>query len=56
MTNKGLIFKIEKQLVQVNVKKNLIQSGLKTFLQRGDEDGQGAEGKMLNMLINANQC
>ena len=52
-TDKGLISKIFKQLMQLNIKKtnNPIQkwADLNTFLQRRHIDGQEAHEKLLNI-------
>ena len=50
--NKGLIFKIRKQVIQLNIRKaTQLKMGRRTeqiFLQREHADGQQAHGKMLN--------
>ena len=53
-TDKGLISKIYKQLIQLYIKKQTTQSNMgrrskKTFLQRRHTDGQKAHEKMLNI-------
>ena len=50
MTSQRLLFKIYKQLIQLNIKKQLIKRRLEqTLLQRGHTDGQQAYEKMLNI-------
>ena len=64
MTQKGLISKIHKQLIQLNIRthtqpnQKMDRSPEQTFLQRRHIEGQQAHGKMLNITNhqrNANQ-
>ena len=54
MTDKRLIFKIYKQLIQLSIKIQATQFKMgrrlgQTFLQRKQADGQQVHGKMLNI-------
>ena len=49
VTDKGLIFKIYEQLIQLKKKKNLKKWTEESFLQRTHTDGQQAHEKMLNI-------
>ena len=53
-TDKGLISKICKQLMQLNIKKKILKMGRRskqTFLQRRHMDSQKVHEKMLNITI-----